>query len=314
MPNISLALVTYNQIDYLRQFVSNYLRHCPLGKVPLLVVNDGSTDGTRDYLDSLQNPHMVILHCPHVSIAHARNHALKNASTAWLAFSDTDCRLDSDYFEKLVDIPHLFPDCAAVEGAVHPPIGLRPPFCHFLTNLQGGMYVTANMVFSVEAARRIGGFDEAFANYREDVDLGLRLLENGGSIPFCSELRIIHPYIPRGFFRSLLEAFTHIPRLVESELRLYRKHPTTYSRVRHHPDFRSTLHTWCTRQTWMAFRDCRRFFRDRTALPSEAPRDLSLPRMVMKCMQALTVALAEQVGFTLQLLGRWKSVVVGGRT
>ncbi len=313
MAEITLAVVTYNQVAYLRDFIGNYLRFARPEVVPLLVVNDGSTDGTRDFLDGLPSTHIRVENLSHVSAAHARNHALAIVPTPWLAFSDSDCRLDAEYFALLAEVPRKFPDCAAVEGAVHAPEGPRPPFSHSLSNRTGGMFATANMIFRVEATRRVGGFDEGFpVNFREDVDLGLRLLEAGEKIEFCSELKVVHPHVPRRLLRSLKAAFTQLPKLVEAEVRLYAKHPHTYARVRYHRHWRATLLAWCTRPVVTAWRDSRAFLREVSRKTGTARRGAGI-REWKQCLMAIAVALVEQVAVAGILLLRWKRLANGGR-
>jgi glycosyltransferase involved in cell wall biosynthesis len=257
---ITLALATYNQAALLRRFLENYRRH-GAGLVPLLIVDDGSGDGTPGLLrDAEALPQTTVHRLEHVSAAHARNHALRSCRTPWIAFSDTDCLLDGAYFETLAKVPDRFPGAHAVEGAVRSSPGPKPPFTHSLRNTAGGTYATANMVFKVADILAIGGFDEGFpANFREDTDLALTILDRLGPIPFCPDLAVEHPHLPRGFGKALRNAYATQSLLVGAEMRLYRKHPESYSRVRHHRDARGTLLAWCLKHTPARLRECLRY-------------------------------------------------------
>jgi glycosyltransferase involved in cell wall biosynthesis len=249
LASISLALVTYNQAAFLRRFLENY-RNYGLNHVELIIIDDGSTDETTEILAALT--HIKSIHCHriiHGSIAKARNYALEHCASPWLAFSDTDCILDRKYFETLPTLPSQFPYAIALEGAVWPPLGHRPPFSHSLANSFGGMYVTANMVFQVPEIRKLGGFDEAFKNYREDSDLALSILEKVGPIPFLPELTVVHPYIPRKFFESMRTALMRQSGIISSEIRLFEKHSQTYALIRHYRDAHSTLKSWCLKHS-----------------------------------------------------------------
>ncbi len=246
---ISLALVTYNQSGLLRRFLDNYIR-IGADAVGLTVVDDGSDDETPEVLASLSRLDGIRIHrLAHGSIAEARNQALRNAPTPWLAFSDTDCLLDRRYFETLLAVPARYAGAAAVEGAVFPPPGPKPPFTHSLDNPRGGSFVTANMVFHVPTVLGLGGFDEGFRNFREDSDLALTLLERRGPIPFCPELIVIHPHLPRTLGMALRKAFASQERIIQSEMRLFEKHPLSYARIRHYPDARATLSGWCLKHS-----------------------------------------------------------------
>lgn len=250
MSAVSLALVTYNQGRLLRLFLDNYLAEGGIGKVPLVIVDDGSDDETPAILAGLPGKAGIAVHTlPHVSAAHARNHALKSSPTPWMAFSDTDCRLGRSYFETLPGIPARYPGAVAVEGAVHMP-GPKPPFTHSLGNSSGGQFATANMVFHAASILALGGFDTGFpANLREDTDLALTILEKKGAIPFCPDLAVVHPHLPRPLGRSLARAFTLQKQVIGAEIRLFEKHGRGYRRVRAHDHVRGTLRAWCTTYT-----------------------------------------------------------------
>lgn len=290
-PDISLALVTYNQAALLRRFLDVYLRD-GADLIHLTVVDDGSEDDTPALLNGLPAEVPVRVHSlTHVSAAHARNHALRNSPGPWLAFSDTDCLLDRRYFETLAGLPARFPGAPAVEGAVCPPPGPKPPFTHSLYNSQGGTFATANMVFHVPSVLGVGGFDEGFGvNYREDTDLALTLLDRLGPIPFCPDLVVVHPHIPRSFGPSLRRAFSGQQRLIKAEIRLFEKHPRSYSRVRYHRDAFGTLRAWCLKYSGLYLKECLRYlFRTPGLTLSQRLRGLSL------AVQAAGVALFEQM-------------------
>jgi glycosyltransferase involved in cell wall biosynthesis len=288
---ISLALATYNQADLLRRFLDNWLRD-GAALIPLIVVDDGSGDATGEVLRSLDgHPRATVHRLPHVSAAHARNHALAHCPTPWIAFSDTDCLLDRGYFTTLATIPERYPRSAAVEGAVRPTPGPKPPFTHSLHNPTGGTYATANMVFRVKTVQALGGFDEGFTvNFREDTDLALTILDRLGPIPFCPELAVEHPHLPRRFAQALRAAYRTQDRLVRAEMRLYQKHPFTYARVRHYPDARGTLLAWCRKYFALYLKECLRYlFRTPGLTPAQRVRGL------VPAGQAMTVAFLEQV-------------------
>ena len=303
-PQVSLALVTYNQAGLLEAFLANYLRD-GASLLPLIVVDDGSEDRTPEILGRLPRGSPVTFHrLAHVSAAHARNHALRLANAPWLAFSDTDCLLDRGYFETLATLPYRFPGAPAVEGAVRPPPGPKPPFTHSLFNPSGGTYATANMVFHVPSTLAVGGFDEGFGvNYREDTDLALTLMDRLGPIPFFPELVVIHPHVPRSFAAALGKAFAGQRRLIEAEMRLFEKHPASYRRVRHYRDAYGTLMAWCLKYAGLYGKECLRYLFLTPGLTwRDRMRGLGLSAL------ALAVALWEQACTLWLCLERWKRI------
>jgi glycosyltransferase involved in cell wall biosynthesis len=301
-PAITLALATFNQAPLLRRFVDNYLRD-GAGIVPLIIVDDGSEDGTAAILDGLPPGAGIAVHrLAHVSVSRARNHALRNCPSPWIAFSDTDCQLDRRYFETLRTIPERYAGAGAVEGAVLPSPGPKPPFHHSLFNARGGTFATANMAFHVATALALGGFDEGFGNFREDADLALTLMAGGSELPFCPELVVFHPHLPRNFLRSVRMAYATQKAVIQSETRLYRKHPSGYARLRHHPDAGTTIRAWRRKYAGLYFRECVRYlFRTPGLRLSDRIRGTGL------AIQAMTVALLEQVCVLAVCMIQWRT-------
>lgn len=308
-PEICLALATYNQAPLLRRFLDNYLNE-GASLVPLLVVDDGSADGTADILAALPESARIRVHrLPHVSVSHARNQALRHSPTPWLAFSDTDCLLDRRYFEVLRGLPERYAGAAAVEGAVRPVPGPKPPFHHSLFNPKGGTFATANMAFHVPTVLALGGFDEGFGNYREDADLALTLMDHGRDLPFCPDLVVQHPHVPRDFPAAVKKAYATQNAVILSELRLYRKHPGSYGRVRHHPDASETLRSWQRKYAGLYIRECVQYL---LRTPGLTPAD-RLKGAGLAC-QAVAIALLEQACANIVCLQRWRDLKRPGKT
>ncbi len=243
--NITLALPTYNQADLLASFLHHFSTTAPAG-LALLIVDDGSTDHTRDILHAhVERPYLSFACTPHAGAASARNHALSLCKTEWIAFTDTDCILTAAYFQALAELPQRFAHAMAVEGKVEAPGAFKPPLTHWLENLNSGSFATANFIVRLSAARAIGGFDAGFpSNLREDTDFGLRLQQCFGPIPFMRDCVIVHPFVPRPWKAALRGAWKRQGEILSAEMRLYNKHPNEYSLVRRLPNAQATLRWW----------------------------------------------------------------------
>lgn len=62
-PLLSINLLTYNRLALLRQAVGSILAQS-FGDFELLIYNNGSDDGTREYLDALEDPRIRVFHHP----------------------------------------------------------------------------------------------------------------------------------------------------------------------------------------------------------------------------------------------------------
>ena len=89
-PDISIVLATYNRAAHLRRAIASVLAQDG-ARFELIVVDDASTDGTRDYLATLADPRVrVVLAERNLGPSGARNLGLNAASAEIVAFLDSD--------------------------------------------------------------------------------------------------------------------------------------------------------------------------------------------------------------------------------
>src|SRR5215472_8741032 len=63
-PRISIVLPTYDRLEYLRETVGS-VRAQTLTDWELIVVDDESTDGSVAWLESLNDPRVIVVSCAH---------------------------------------------------------------------------------------------------------------------------------------------------------------------------------------------------------------------------------------------------------
>jgi glycosyltransferase involved in cell wall biosynthesis len=89
-PRISVVVITRNEGSELEATVANLLRTVPPSQVELIVVDDGSTDHSTDFLDSL--PGVTVLRSPGQGVARARNLGALHTSGDIILFADAHVR------------------------------------------------------------------------------------------------------------------------------------------------------------------------------------------------------------------------------
>jgi len=189
-PLISIILLTYDREAYLREAVESVLAQTYV-QWELLIVDDGSTDGTRAYLDTLTDPRIRRLlraHCGNIALL--KNIGVRSTRGSYIAFLDSD---DLWLPEKLaLQIADLLahPECGwsytgyalknePGRNAQWPRRRAWTPHGGWILEhvivVQGLVVVPAVMV-TRRLFEGVGGFDESLPRC-EDLDMWFRLAE-----------------------------------------------------------------------------------------------------------------------------------------
>lgn len=88
-PEVSIVLSTYNRLPLLRRSVDSVIAQT-FRDWELIVVDDGSTDDTREYLEAIEDPRVRPIWLEHGGVTSARNAGLRLAHGKWVAFHDSD--------------------------------------------------------------------------------------------------------------------------------------------------------------------------------------------------------------------------------
>ena len=89
-PFVTVVIPTYNRLALVQQAVASVVAQT-FSNWELIVVDDGSDDGTPAFIHSLNDPRIRVLEMPHTgNIALARNSGARAGSGEWLTFLDSD--------------------------------------------------------------------------------------------------------------------------------------------------------------------------------------------------------------------------------
>ena len=180
----------------------------------LVVVDNGSTDGTREALRAFGD-RIVVLHEARRGAAAARNAGISASRGELIAFTDADCIVEPDWLAELasaLDDPRVgvaggtilaTRDANQVElfgESVHDHRSAidvyRPPYA-----------ITMSWASPRRVLEQVGGFDEGFLRC-QDVDLSFRIVQAGYRLAFVPGAVVRHHNESTlgGLFR---EGFTH---------------------------------------------------------------------------------------------------------
>ncbi len=225
--DISVVVPTFNRKESIRT-VLEALGDQTLApdRFEVIIVSDGSTDGTVDLIRGLQNRvrRLRVLDLPNRGPAAARNSGARAARGRYLAFTDDDCVPAKDWLEQLVGAFERT-GAAAVQGRTTTDRSTKTPLTHqieigrpWLSSMS-----TCNAGYDKHVFDRVEGFDAAFRfAHNEDRDLVWRV-EELGPVVFAPEAHIVHPPRPDRFWRIARRV-----KVFESDFLLYYKNPAKY--------------------------------------------------------------------------------------
>jgi len=186
-PLVSVVIPVFNGERFLREAVESVLaqKYSPL---EIIMVDDGSTDGTADVARSL--PETVrYLHQTNQGPAAARNRGIEHAQGSLIAFADADDLWPED--KLALQLPYLMRDPAAeiVMGRIQQVLLSETgaeDFGEPAFSVNLGSAIIRKSVFE-----RVGLFDETM-RYSEDVDWFMRAREGGAAIVTIDAVTLLY--------------------------------------------------------------------------------------------------------------------------
>jgi GT2 family glycosyltransferase len=197
-PRISVVVCSYNGAWIIRDCLEG-LSRLKYPNFEVIVVDDGSTDGTGDLAEEYG---FKVIRTPNRGLSSARNTGCRAATGEIVAYIDDDAYPDPHWLSYLattflstshvaVGGPNLPPpgDGMVAEGVANAPGG---PVQVLLTDREAEHIPGCNMAFRRTALEAIGGFDPQFRTAGDDVDVCWRLREKGWTLGFNPAALVWH--------------------------------------------------------------------------------------------------------------------------
>lgn len=186
MEKVSAVITTCNRIEYLKKAI-NSVYNQTYSNIEIIVVDDGSTDGTKEYCEKEEKiKYIYIPKSEHKNGNYARNLGIKNSSGEFVAFLDDDDEWMPTKIEKQIK-EILKSDRTAVvytgqivevnEGQFYYK-GLNKNDIENCakTSLYRIFSVTSTMLFKKRCLYDVGLFDEN-VRYWQETELMIRLCQ-----------------------------------------------------------------------------------------------------------------------------------------
>ena len=179
---VTVVIPCYNQAQWLPDAIESVLNQTV--KCDIIVVNDGSTDNTRE----VANKYTVtcVINKKNGGLSSARNTGINNATTEWVLPLDADDKIAPDMVEKCLAVgadivgvgqetfgdyvsKHIFKD--------------EPTYEDFKQSNQ----INCCSIFRKAMWKRVGGYDENMRVGYEDWDFWMRATQKGFKVKTIPE-------------------------------------------------------------------------------------------------------------------------------
>ncbi|MCX6752831.1 MAG: glycosyltransferase family 2 protein [Candidatus Nomurabacteria bacterium] len=216
---LSIIIVNWNTKDILKQTIESVKKETSLFEYEIIVIDNNSTDDSVNMIKTLFPSIKIIENQDNFGFGFANNQGLKIATRECILFLNSDTIILENAIEKLVrfldenkDIAMVGPkilnkDRTFQSASKRNLPTIKNSFQYLFLNKKENNYKLENegniseiteaisgacMLVRHSIYKKIGGFDEQFFMYAEDLDYCKRILDNGFKIYYLSTAEIIH--------------------------------------------------------------------------------------------------------------------------
>ncbi len=220
--DISIIIINWNTRDLLLSCLSSIYENISVTiGYEVIVVDNGSTDGSVDAVKKAYPQVIVIENRKNLGFAAANNIALKKITGRYALLLNTDCILTKGSVDELFNFMEAHTDAGLCCGQLLNPDGSKqnsfanfPCLLSYLSNesllklvwpsrypskyrsypapIKVDSCIGACMMIRKKALDEIGAFDEDYFFFFEETDLCYRMKEAGWNIYFVPSARIYH--------------------------------------------------------------------------------------------------------------------------
>lgn len=178
---VSVIIPAYNSRPFIRETLLSAAAQT-YSPIEIIVVDDGSSDGTADYVESLQMPNVRLIRQSNGGACVARNHGFQESKGDYIKFFDADDILMPDAIEHQV---HHIESLAENEIS----IGSYRLHTHIITPEEDWMggFMTPLPLYRRDVIEMVGGFDPKM-KFWQDAEFVYNCWAHGYRFKQCKEL------------------------------------------------------------------------------------------------------------------------------
>ena len=206
--NVSIVIPTYNRKPILEKCLKaleNQKLNKNVGNYEIIVVDDGSTDGTSSWIKNNRAilPHVVLYEQEHGGPALGRNLGVIKSKYEIIIFIDSDLIVLDDFIIRHIDKLLIYwsknnKKCFTYGSVINTSNFHNPQSEKYkLLDTSFAYFATGNVAISKELILSVGLFDTSFSLYGwEDLELGERLQKVGTKLIKCPKAVGFHWHPP----------------------------------------------------------------------------------------------------------------------
>ncbi len=230
MPLFSVIIPAYNRASLIGATLDSVLNQEDRGDVEIIVVDDGSTDGTMQVLNQYSQQHGVrVLQQLNRGPGAARNLGLFAATGEYAAFLDSDdlwfpwtLRIYRQVIEAnhrpafLSGMQREFSDGAELAGTAMHDLDVESFKDYYASSDRWRWFSASSFVIRKDAAIAVKAFDSGWG-VSEDADLAMKLGTSPGFVHICSPFTFAYRVHGGNVMNNAGRIFTGISLLIDHE-------------------------------------------------------------------------------------------------
>ena len=114
---ISIVIPLYNKSERVKIAIDSALHQDYDGEWEIVVVDDGSTDDSAEYVKAYQDDKIVYVYQPNAGVSAARNKGIATSKGEWIVFLDADDQLLPCALSTFDLMLHKYPKCRFLVGS-----------------------------------------------------------------------------------------------------------------------------------------------------------------------------------------------------
>ncbi|MCF7814795.1 MAG: glycosyltransferase family 2 protein [Candidatus Cloacimonetes bacterium] len=229
---VSVISACYNHGMYITEMLESVLNQT-YKDFEIIIVNDGSTDNTKEILNDLKHDKIKIYHTENYGPAHARNYAIQRAKGEYIVNLDADDKIAPTFLGKCVSVMDANPKVGIVYSDVVIFGAEKGLFELKEATIQNMLYenrIVANACFRRTDWKKTSGYSSDLKYGLEDYDFWLSIIELNREIIKINEQLMFYRRYSDGNKSRCASRKADNDKIKYSMIKIFERHETLYKK------------------------------------------------------------------------------------